>query len=143
MDMEQSIDGSMKDAGTSLQSIEDASSVTIAVSNYTAAVKNGWMFNDQVWGPEDPDLIHNVTHMIYSAEVMPEISRSGVNDRPEVHDIQVETFFDPSTVNMRMSFSFYYLTWDAEYLVSLWHEGAIVRDTSSRTEAGSVIVKRS
>ncbi|MGB3907393.1 MAG: hypothetical protein WBL02_03055 [Methanomethylovorans sp.] len=126
MDMEQSIDGSMKDAGTSLQSVEDASSVTIAVSNYTAAVKNGWMFNDQVWGPEDPDLIHNVTRMIYSAEVMPEISRSGVNDRPEVHDIQVETFFDPSTVNMRMSFSFYYLTWDAEYLVSLWHEGAIV-----------------
>lgn len=126
MDMEQSMGSSMEDAGTSLQSVEDDASVTMAVSNYTAVVKNGWIFNDRIWSPEDPDLIHNVTRTIYSAEVMPEISRTGVNDRPEVRDVQVETFFDPDTVTLRKSFSFYYLTWDAEYLVSLWHEGAIV-----------------
>lgn len=126
MNMEESMDSSMEDAGTSLQEVEDNASVTLAVSNYTPVVKNGWIFNDKLWSRASPDLIHNVTSTIYSAEVMPEIIRNGVNDRPEVRDVQVETFFDPGAVSLSKSFSYYHLTWDAEYVVSLWHEGAIV-----------------
>lgn len=126
MNVEESIKNSMEYTGTTLQEVEDNASITLAISNYTSIVKNGWIFNDQAWKPENPDLIHNVTDVVYSAEVMPEILRNGVNDKPAAKNIQIMTFFDPETVNLRKSLSFYYLTWDAEYLVSLWHEGAIV-----------------
>jgi hypothetical protein len=126
MDVEESMSNSMADAGTSLQQVEDNASVTMAVSNYTEVVKNGWIFNDRMWNHEEPDLIHNVASTIYSAEVIPEIIRTGVNDRPATRDVQVETFFDPDTVRLSKSFSYYHLTWDAEYVVSLWHDGAIV-----------------
>jgi len=126
MNIQEDMDGSMQDAGTSLQAVEDNTSVILAVSNYTAGVQNGWIFNDRMWSPADPDLIHDVTRKIYSAEVMPEIIRSGVNDQPGAQDVLVETHFDPESVRLVNIFSFYHLTWDAEYLVSLWHEGAVV-----------------
>ena len=126
MNVQKGMDGSMQDAGTSLHSVEDNTSVTLAVSNYTAGVQNGWIFNDRMWSPEGPDLIHDLTRKIYSAEIMPEIIRNGVNDQPEVRDARVETHFDPASVRLVKSFSYYHLIWDAEYLVSLWHGGAVV-----------------
>ncbi|MBN2110650.1 MAG: hypothetical protein JW705_06140, partial [Methanosarcinaceae archaeon] len=79
MSISEGINKSMKDAGTSLEEVASNSRIAVSVSNFTDAVYSGWLFNDREWDAEQPDLINDVTHEVYSAAIQGQVFRNGFN----------------------------------------------------------------
>lgn len=77
IDIDKGIRGSMEDAGVSMEEVENSARLTVSVSNYTDDVYHGWIYNDKEWSIGHPDLLHNVTHEVYSATIQGEIIRDG------------------------------------------------------------------
>ncbi|MDW7731454.1 MAG: hypothetical protein SCH66_03375 [Methanolobus sp.] len=81
MSVSDGINESMKDANTTMEEVENNSRIVVSVSNFTNEVYSNWVYNDaDVWTDDDyPDLIHDVTHDVYSGTIQGQVFRDGFN----------------------------------------------------------------
>jgi|GEM_PF-379327 len=121
LDVEKSIDESLKATNTSLEDLSESSKIELSASDYTDGVLDGWVFNDHAWTEENPDLIHSVTDSVYTASVQGQILRDGF-DSPDPMSSQITANFDPKSV----SFSGQTVRWYSRYDASGTHRGSLV-----------------
>ncbi len=125
-----SINESLRDSNTSIEEISNNSRITVAVSNFTDEVYYGWVYNDNLlidpWDCAYPDLLHDVTHEVYSANVQGQVFRDGfdvVNSyglragTPSVDSVSWQGGESKTGKN---------IYWKAHYPVSISHNGALV-----------------
>ncbi|MCK5317362.1 MAG: hypothetical protein KAJ55_05580, partial [Anaerolineales bacterium] len=118
--MEEGISDSMADSGTTLAQVSDDSEITVAASDYTQGVLDGWVFNDRVEWPEGhPDLLHNITNEVYKADVQAQVTRDGFDS---IISSDPEILASPGSV----SYSGHTVSWSESYAVSGRHTGALV-----------------
>ncbi|MDI3486654.1 MAG: hypothetical protein PWQ50_1874 [Methanolobus sp.] len=75
--VEQGVNQSMKEANTTMEDVADNSKIIVSVSNFTNEVYSNWVYNDDVWSNAYPDLLHDVTHEVYSGTVQGQVFRDG------------------------------------------------------------------
>ncbi len=121
IDIEEGIEESFKDANTSYEELSEYSEIKVAASDYTEGVIDGWVFNDQAWTTENPDLIHDVTDSVYTAPVEGQVIRDGF-DSPDPLVSAITADFDRSSV----SYSSHSVSWDSDYFASGTHIGSLV-----------------
>lgn len=121
LDVEKSIDESLKATNTSFEDLSESSKIELSASDYTNGVLDGWVFNDHAWTEENPDLIHSVTNSVYTASVQGQILRDGF-DSPDPMTSQITANFDPKSV----SFSGQTVRWYSRYYASGTHRGSLV-----------------
>ncbi|WP_406659636.1 hypothetical protein V7O66_07230 [Methanolobus sp. ZRKC3] len=123
------INGSMKDCNTSLEEVANNSKITISVSNFTDAVYYGWVFNDNngnSWDARYPDMLHDVSHEVYSATIQGQVFRDGFDKvNPYGLDPGISSF-DSVSYDGRRSKTGKDITWKGHYPISISHNGALV-----------------
>ncbi|HJH29465.1 MAG TPA: hypothetical protein C5S51_07215, partial [Methanosarcinaceae archaeon] len=120
IDVEGGINDSMVDSGTTLTQVSDESKITVAASDYTQGVLDGWVFNDRVeWLADHPDLLHNITNEMYKADVQVQITRDGF-------DNIIQSDPDISASSGSVSYGGHTVSWGESYAVSGKHTGALV-----------------
>ena len=87
VDIDKGINESMKDTNTSMKEVANNSKIVVSISNYTDSVYYGWVYNDGQWKNRQDDLLHNVTHNVYSATIQGQVFRDGFDD-PEIMDFR-------------------------------------------------------
>ncbi|AKB44626.1 DUF7286 family protein [Methanosarcina vacuolata] len=121
LDIEKSIDESLKATNTSFEDLSKSSKIELSASDYTDGVLDGWVFNDHVWTEKNPDLIHSVTDSVYTASVQGQVLRDGF-DSPDPMSSLITANFDPESV----SFSGQTVRWYSRYYASGTHRGSLV-----------------
>ena len=120
IDVEGGISDSMADSGTTLTQVSDESKITVAASDYTQGVLDGWVFNDRVgWPADHPDLLHDITNEVYQADVQAQVARDGF-------DSIMSSDPDISASSGSVSYGGHTVTWSELYAVSGRHTGALV-----------------
>ncbi len=113
------ISDSMLSSGTTLEKMDEVSSISVAASDYIPDVTDGWVFNDPVWSTSQPDLIHDISSQIYQADVRAQIMRDGFD--------QVTTGSSSLSVGKGpVSHSRHSVSWRGSYIASGMHTGALV-----------------
>lgn len=115
IDIDEGINESMTDANTSMEELADSSRIVVSASNYTDSVYYGWVYNDDRWSMDDPDLLHDVTREVYSAMIQAQVLRDGF-DIP-----QINTYNGGYGTHDPASVSRHRVYWTAYYPVSVNH----------------------
>ena len=137
IDVEGGISDSMADSGTTLMQVSDESKITVAASDYTQGVLDGWVFNDRMgWVPSHPDLLHDITNEVYQADVQAQVARDGF-------DSIMSSDPDISASSGSVSYGGHTVSWSESYAVSGRHSGALVSsygwsDSESKSYSQSV-----
>jgi hypothetical protein len=121
LDVEKSIDESLKATNTSFEDLSEGSKIELSASDYTDGVLDGWVFNDHVWTEENPDLIHSITDSVYTASVQGQILRDGFDSPDPMTSLVTEDFNQES-----ISFSEQTVSWDSTYHASGTHRGSLM-----------------
>jgi hypothetical protein len=121
LDVEKDIKQSLKQANTSFKDLSEYSEITVAASDYTDGVLDGWALNDHIWAKENPDLMHTITDSVYMAPVQGQVIRDGF-DPCRTLDSKVTAELDSGAV----SFTGYTVRWHANYFSSGNHTGALI-----------------
>jgi len=121
LDVEEGIGESLEQANTSFKELSEYSEITVAASDYTDGVLDGWALNDHAWKKENPDLIHTVTDNVYTASVQGQVVRDGFDFSRSLGS-KVTAEFDRSLV----SFSGHTVRWESNYFASGEHTGSLV-----------------
>ncbi|AKB79626.1 hypothetical protein MSHOH_3143 [Methanosarcina horonobensis HB-1 = JCM 15518] len=121
LDVEEGIENSLVEANTSYDELSEYSEIKVSASDYTEGVLDGWVFNDHAWTEENPDLIHAVTNIVYTAPVQGQILRDGFNS-PDPVTSTVIAGFDQDSV----SYGGHTVSWDSDYFASGTHAGSRV-----------------
>ncbi len=120
IDVEDGISDSMADSGTTLTQVSDESKITVAASDHTQGVLDGWVFNDRVgWLEDHPDLLHDITNEVYQADVQAQVARDGF-------DSIMSSDPDISATSGSVSYGGHTVSWGESYAVSGRHTGALV-----------------
>lgn len=115
IDIDKGINESMADANTSMEELADSSRIVVSASNYTDCVYYGWVYNDDRWSRDDPDLLHDVTREVYSATIQAQVLRDGF-DIP-----QISSYNGGYDTHDSASVSGHSVYWTAYYPVSVNH----------------------
>ncbi len=124
------INKSMKDANTTLEEVANNSKIVVSVSNFTNEVYSNWIYNDDdVWkSTEYPDLLHDVTHEVYSATIQGQVFRDGFNTATP-YNLQVgPTSYGPVTWQGGNSKTSKAIMWKAHYPINISHSCALTPD---------------
>ncbi len=124
------INESMKDANTTLEEVANNSRIVVSVSNFTNEVYSNWVYNDDdVWkSTEYPDLLHDVTHEVYSGTIQGQVFRDGFNTSTP-YDLQVgPTSYGSVTWQGGNSKTGKDIRWTAHYPVNISHTCALTPD---------------
>jgi hypothetical protein len=78
--VDKGINESIKDANTTMEEVAESSKIVISVSNFTNEVYSNWVYNDNLWSKEEPDLLHDVTREVYSATIQGQVLRDGFRE---------------------------------------------------------------
>jgi hypothetical protein len=124
------INESLKNANTSIEDVSNNSKITIAVSNFTDEVYYGWVYNDDSmetsWVSAYPDLLHDITHEVYSGTVQGQVFRDGF-DKVNSYGLNVGTpSFDSVSWEGGASKTGKNIYWKGHYPISISHNGALV-----------------
>jgi hypothetical protein len=123
VDVGKGINESMQDSNTNIVEVANNSKIVVSISNYTDSVYYGWVYNDGQWKNRQGDLLHNVTHSIYSATVQGQVFRDGF-DNPEIMDFRGR--YDNCTST---SVSGHKVQWTGNYPVSVTHTRSLKDET--------------
>ena len=124
----QGINDSMKDANTTLEEVSNSSKIVVSVSNFTDAVYYGWVYNDEKWHEENPDLLHDVTHEVYSGTIQGQVFRNGFNAAVP-YALQVgSTSYDSLSYDHSESKTGKNIKWTSHHPISVSHTCALVPD---------------
>ena len=124
------INESLEYSNTSIDELANNSKITVAVSNFTDEVYYGWAYNDNLptnsWDPAYPDLLHDITHEIYSGTIQGQVFRDGF-DVVNYYGLQAGTpSFDSVSWQGGESKTGKNIYWKGHYPISISHNGALV-----------------
>jgi hypothetical protein len=127
----QGVNESMKEANTTMEEVADNSKIIVSVSNFTNEVYSNWVYNDvDVWSNNYPDLLHDVTHEVYSGTVQGQVFRDGF-DASVPYDLwSGSTTYDSISYQSGESKSDKYISWTSHHPVSVSHTCALSPDYS-------------
>jgi len=126
--LSEGINESMEDANVSMEEVENNSKIVISVSNFTNEVYSNWVYNDDEWSHDQPDLIHDVTNEVYSANIQGQVFRDGFNI-VDPYDLQAgPTSYEPATYQSRESKESKDIKWTAHYPINISHTCALTPD---------------
>nr|WP_319508239.1 hypothetical protein [uncultured Methanolobus sp.] len=124
----QGINESMKDANTTIEEVANNSKIVVSVSNFTDAVYYGWVYNDGKWNDGEPDLLHDVTHEVYSGTIQAQVFRDGFNAAVP-YDLKVgSTTYDSISYDGSESKTGKNIKWTSHHPISVSHTCALVPD---------------
>jgi len=124
----QGINESMKDANTTMEEVANNSKIVVSVSNFTDAVYYGWVYNDGKWNEGEPDLLHDVTHEVYSGTIQAQVFRDGFNAAVP-YDLKVgSTTYDSISYDGSESKTGKNIKWTSHHPISVSHTCALVPD---------------
>ncbi|MFZ2497950.1 DUF7286 family protein [Methanosarcina sp.] len=121
LDVEEGIGDSLEEGNTSFKELSESSEITVAASDYTDGVLDGWALNDHLWAKENPDLIHTVTDNVYTASVQGQVVRDGFAS-PRSLDSKLMAELDSSSVSPEG----HTVRWGADHFASGKHTGSLV-----------------
>ncbi|WP_094227998.1 DUF7286 family protein [Methanolobus psychrotolerans] len=122
------INESMKDANTTIEEVANTSKIVVSVSNFTNEVYSNWVYNDEKWDEYQPDLIHKVSHEVYSANIQGQVFRDGFNVATP-YDLKVgPTSYGSATYQGGTSKTGKDVKWTAHYPVTISHTCALTPD---------------
>ncbi|SFM16887.1 DUF7286 family protein [Methanolobus profundi] len=125
----QGINESMKDANVSMEDVSNNSKIVVSVSNFTNEVYSNWVYNDvDEWSNDDPDLLHDVTHDVYSGTIQGQVFRDGFNSAVPYGLWVGSTTYDSVSYQGGESKADKYITWTSHHPVSISHTCAISPD---------------
>nr|WP_321498918.1 hypothetical protein [uncultured Methanolobus sp.] len=129
--VEQGVSESMKEANTSMAEVADNSKIVVSVSNFTNEVYSNWVYNDvDKWSNDYPDLLHDVTHEVYSGTVQGQIFRDGFDEVVPYGLLSGPTTFDSVSYETGESKNDKYIAWTSYHPVSVSHTCALSPDHS-------------
>ncbi|MEZ5333769.1 MAG: hypothetical protein R2741_00250 [Methanolobus sp.] len=128
LSISQGINQSMQEVNTTMEEVENNSKIIISVSNFTDEVYSNWIYNDEHWSDEQPDLIHEVTHEVYSANIQGQVFRDGFNNVTPYNLHVGPTTFEPATWQGGSSKSGKDIMWTAHYPINISHTCALSPD---------------
>ncbi len=107
----------IQNTGSTFENLNSKSKIRVSASDYISEVIDGWVFRDQQW-PGSLDLTREITQEIYSVDVEAQIYREGFDEILTT---------DSYTSGLLESFSYgtHEIRWDASYISSGTHNGAI------------------
>jgi hypothetical protein len=120
--VEQGVNGSMKEANITMEEVVNNSKIIVSVSNFTNEVYSNWVYNDDEWNDAYPDLLHDVTHEVYSGTVQGQVYRDGFDTAVPCGLWAGSTTYDS------VSYSGSDITWKGHYPVSISHTCALASD---------------
>ncbi|TGC10570.1 hypothetical protein [Methanolobus halotolerans] len=130
MSVSDGINESMEDANTTMEEVENNSWIVVSVSNFTDEVYSNWIYNDaDVWTDDDyPDLIHDVTHEVYSGTIQGQVFRDGFNEITP-YDLKAgPNTYDSVTYEPGESKTGKDISWKGHYPVIISHTCALTPD---------------
>ena len=125
------INESMKDANVSMEDVSNNSKIVVSVSNFTNEVYSNWVYNDaDEWSHDDPDLLHDVTHEVYSGTIQGQVLRDGFNSAVPYGLGVGSTTYDSVSYQGGESKTAKAITWTSHHPVSVSHTCALSPDYS-------------
>ena len=128
--VEQGVNQSMKEANTTMEDVADNSKIIVSVSNFTNEVYSNWVYNDDVWSNAYPDLLHDVTHEVYSGTVQGQVFRDGFDTSAPYGLLSGTTTFDSVSYDTGESKLDKAITWTSHHPISVSHTCALSPDYS-------------
>ncbi|MDG6244252.1 MAG: hypothetical protein QCH31_07670 [Methanolobus sp.] len=119
---------SMKDANTSIEEVAESSKIVISVSNFTNEVYSNWVYNDNVWSKNEPDLLHDVTREVYSATIQGQVLRDGFREAVPYGLITGPASCGPISYERASSKNKKNIEWTSYHPVSFSHTCALGED---------------
>ncbi|MBP1908816.1 DUF7286 family protein [Methanolobus bombayensis] len=127
----QGVNESMKEANTTMEEVTDNSKIVVSVSNFTNEVYSNWVYNDaDVWSNDYPDLLHDVTHEVYSGTVQGQVFRDGFDSAVPYGLWSGSTTYDSVSYEElnKLRRRAKYVTWRSHYPISISHTSALGTD---------------
>ncbi|TQD26281.1 hypothetical protein [Methanolobus vulcani] len=129
--VEQGVNESMRESNITMEEVADNSKIVVSVSNFTNEVYSNWVYNDvDQWSNEYPDLLHDVTHEVYSGTVQGQVFRDGFNTAVPYSLWVGSTTYDSVSYETGESKADKYITWTSHHPVSVSHTCALSPDYS-------------
>jgi hypothetical protein len=129
--VEQGVNESMRESNITMEEVADNSKIVVSVSNFTNEVYSNWVYNDvDQWSNEYPDLLHDVTHEVYSGTIQGQVFRDGFNTAIPYGLLVGSTTYDSVSYETSESKADKYITWTSHHPVSVSHTCAFSPDYS-------------
>ncbi|WP_340818818.1 hypothetical protein [Methanolobus sp. WCC4] len=127
----QGINESMKDANVSMEDVSNNSKIVVSVSNFTSEVYSNWVYNDaDQWSNDNPDLLHDVTHEVYSGTIQGQVFRDGFNTAVPYGLWVGSTTYDSVSYEeySKLTWRPKYVKWSSHCPISISHTSALGPD---------------
>jgi hypothetical protein len=129
--VEQGVNESMRECNITMEEVADNSKIVVSVSNFTNEVYSNWVYNDvDQWSNKYPDLLHDVTHEVYSGTIQGQVFRDGFNTAVPYALLVGSTTYDSVSYETSESKADKYITWTSHHPVSVSHTCALSPDYS-------------